>query len=116
VDVAAEWDEVALLACLAGLLAGGAVWAIGGRIGNEHTPWGQPLGAGAREHSGSAPHRTQKFTRAPVGFSATRLAFELETDADEEQLAMRRRLTERYCVVYQTLASTPGLTTAITQA
>ena len=53
---------------------------------------------------------------APVGFSAIRLSFELETDADEEQLATLQRLTERYCVVYQTLASTPGLTTAITQA
>lgn len=53
---------------------------------------------------------------APVGFSAVRLSFELETDADEEQLATLQRLTERYCVVYQTLASAPGLTTAITQA
>jgi uncharacterized OsmC-like protein len=53
---------------------------------------------------------------APVGFSAIRLSFELEADADEEQLATLQRLTERYCVVYQTLASTPGLTTAITQA
>lgn len=53
---------------------------------------------------------------APVGFSAIRLSFELETDADEEQLATLQRLTERYCVVYQTLASAPGLTTAIAQA
>ncbi len=53
---------------------------------------------------------------APVGFSAIRLSFELETDADEDQLATLQRLTERYCVVYQTLASTPGLTTAITRA
>ncbi len=50
---------------------------------------------------------------APVGFSAIRLTFELEADADEEQLATLERLTERYCVVYQTLASTPVLTTAI---
>jgi uncharacterized OsmC-like protein len=53
---------------------------------------------------------------APVGFSAIRLSFELETNADEEQLATLQRLTERYCVVYQTLAHTPGLTTAVTQA
>ncbi len=53
---------------------------------------------------------------APVGFSAIRLSFVLETNADEEQLATLQRLTERYCVVYQTLASTPGLTTAITKA
>jgi uncharacterized OsmC-like protein len=41
---------------------------------------------------------------APVGFSAIRLAFELDTGASEEQLATLLRLTERYCVVYQTLA------------
>ncbi len=40
---------------------------------------------------------------APVGFRAIRLVFELEHDADEEQLATLLRLTERYCVVYQTL-------------
>ena len=41
---------------------------------------------------------------APVGFSAIRLAFDLDTEASEEQLATLLRLTERYCVVYQTLA------------
>ena len=49
---------------------------------------------------------------APVGFSAIRLSFELETDADEEQLATLKKLTERYCVVYQTLADGPALTTS----
>ena len=44
---------------------------------------------------------------APVGFTAIRLAFELDSDADEEQLATLLRLTERYCVVFQTLASPP---------
>jgi uncharacterized OsmC-like protein len=53
---------------------------------------------------------------APVGFSAIRLTFELETDADEEQLATLERLTERYCVVYQTLASSPTLTTVLARA
>jgi len=47
---------------------------------------------------------------APVGFKAIRLSFELETDADEEQLATLKKLTERYCVVYQTLAGAPALT------
>ena len=50
---------------------------------------------------------------APVGFSAIRLSFELNTDADEEQLETLRRLTERYCVVYQTLAGGPALSTSI---
>ncbi|MFO1047230.1 MAG: OsmC family protein [Geminicoccaceae bacterium] len=40
---------------------------------------------------------------APVGFRAIRLAFDLDTDAGEEQLASLLKLTERYCVVLQTL-------------
>jgi len=38
-----------------------------------------------------------------VGFQQIRLHFDLDTDASEEQLATLLRLTERYCVVYQTL-------------
>jgi uncharacterized OsmC-like protein len=38
-----------------------------------------------------------------VGFQRIRLHFDLDTDASEEQLATLMRLTERYCVVYQTL-------------
>lgn len=51
---------------------------------------------------------------APVGFSAVRLSFELDTDADEAQLETLKRLTERYCVVYQTLAGGPALSTSLT--
>jgi uncharacterized OsmC-like protein len=51
---------------------------------------------------------------APVGFSAIRLSFDLQTDADEEQLATLQRLTERYCVVLQTIARSPELTTYVT--
>jgi uncharacterized OsmC-like protein len=50
---------------------------------------------------------------APVGFSAIRLSFELDTDADEADLETLRRLTERYCVVYQTLANGPDLSTSL---
>ena len=46
---------------------------------------------------------------APVGFKAIRLSFELESDADDEQLAKLQELTERYCVVFQTLARSPEL-------
>ena len=53
---------------------------------------------------------------APVGFSAIRLSFELDTDAEEEQLATLLKLTERYCVVYQTLAATPTLSTTLATA
>jgi uncharacterized OsmC-like protein len=50
---------------------------------------------------------------APVGFRSIRLAFELETNADADQLATLQRLTERYCVVYQTLAGAPELSTSV---
>jgi len=40
----------------------------------------------------------------PVGFKEIRLNFDLDTDAGEDQLATLLRLTERYCVVYQTLS------------
>jgi uncharacterized OsmC-like protein len=46
---------------------------------------------------------------APVGFRSIRLAFVLDTDASEEQLASLRKLTERYCVVYQTLRQPPPI-------
>jgi uncharacterized OsmC-like protein len=53
---------------------------------------------------------------APVGFRSIRLAFELETDAGDDQLATLLRLTERYCVVLQTIAATPELTARISRA
>lgn len=46
---------------------------------------------------------------APVGFRDIRLRFDLDTDADEEQLATLIRLTERYCVVFQTIQNKPDL-------
>ena len=44
---------------------------------------------------------------APVGFETIKLHFDLDTDADEEQLATLIKLTERYCVIYQTLNKPP---------
>ena len=49
---------------------------------------------------------------APVGFREIRLEFDLESNATEEELATLLRLTERYCVVYQTLTNPPRLTIA----
>ncbi len=46
---------------------------------------------------------------APVGLQNIRLKFALDTDASEEQIANLLRLTERYCVVFQTLAHPPSL-------
>ena len=50
---------------------------------------------------------------APVGFGAIRLRFELDTDATPEQLATLLKLTERYCVVLQTLRGSPPVTTTM---
>ena len=46
---------------------------------------------------------------AAVGFREIRLRFELESEAGDDELATLERLTERYCVVFQTLASPPAL-------
>jgi uncharacterized OsmC-like protein len=51
---------------------------------------------------------------APVGFRAIRLQFDLDTGATAEQVDKLLALTERYCVVYQTLAATPALTVTST--
>jgi uncharacterized OsmC-like protein len=49
---------------------------------------------------------------APVGFSSIRLTIDLDADAAPEALAKLLQLTERYCVVYQTLARSPALAVA----
>ena len=53
---------------------------------------------------------------APVGFRDIRLAFDLDTDAEPEQLASLLKLTERYCVVLQTLRNAPATSARIEQA
>jgi uncharacterized OsmC-like protein len=50
---------------------------------------------------------------APVGFREIRMSFDLDTDANPEQLQTLHRLTERYCVVFQTLQSSPSLSVNI---
>jgi uncharacterized OsmC-like protein len=52
---------------------------------------------------------------APVGFRDIRLTFDLQTGASEEQIATLMRLTERYCVVYQTLRNPPPLDVSYTR-
>ena len=53
---------------------------------------------------------------APVGFRAIRLAFALDTDAPQDKLDQLLKLTERYCVVFQTLNHKPELSVAATTA
>ncbi len=49
----------------------------------------------------------------PVGFRSIRLMFEIDADATEEQLASLIKLTERYCVIYQTIKTPPATTATI---
>ena len=52
---------------------------------------------------------------APVGFRAIRLAFALDTDAPQDKLDQLLKLTERYCVVFQTLNHKPDLSVSTTR-
>lgn len=77
-----------------------------------------PLEAGAVHVEGDLDFRgTLAVDRdAPVGFREIRVRFELETDADAEQIDTLVRLTERFCVVYQTLVSSPAASVSWTYA
>jgi uncharacterized OsmC-like protein len=53
---------------------------------------------------------------APVGFKQIRLRFEVDTDAPQDKLDQLLKLTERYCVVYQTLKSGPPIEVGLQRA
>jgi uncharacterized OsmC-like protein len=53
---------------------------------------------------------------APVGFAQIRLRFDLDTDAGQDQLDQLLKLTERYCVVYQTIKSGPPVEVKLNRA
>jgi uncharacterized OsmC-like protein len=53
---------------------------------------------------------------APVGFAQIRLRFDLDTDAPQEQLDQLLKLTERYCVVYQTIKAGPPVEVTMARA
>ena len=50
---------------------------------------------------------------APVGFAEIRLRFEVETDAPQDKLDLLLKLTERYCVVYQTIKNGPKVSVSM---
>ncbi len=50
---------------------------------------------------------------APVGFAEIRLRFDVETDAPQDKLDLLLKLTERYCVVYQTIKNGPKVSVAL---
>ena len=90
----------ALVAC-AGVTLGAVATAIGVRIDE-----GTVRAEGDLDFRGTLG--VSKET--PVGFQNIRLKFDLKTNASDEQLSTLIRLTERYCVVYQTLSHSPAMT------
>ncbi len=99
-----------LLACSGDMLLQALVACAGVTMRSVATALGLDL-SGTVHAEGDLDFRgTMSVDReAPVGFTAIRLSFDLDTDADEEQLETLMRLTERYCVVFQTLAGSPTL-------
>jgi len=79
------------------------------------TALGIPLKAGVVRAEGDLDFRgTLGVAKdAPVGFREIRLTFELDTQATQEQIDSLIKLTERYCVIFQTLAKPPKLGLAI---
>lgn len=77
-----------------------------------------PLRSGTVEAEGDLDFRGTLGVdkEAPVGFKAIRLRFSVDTDAPQEKLDQLLKLTERYCVVYQTLARGPALETRLARA
>jgi len=77
-----------------------------------------PLRAGTVRVEGDLDFRgTLGVARdAPVGFSRIKLSFELDTDAPQDKLDALLRLTERYCVVLQTLKTAPEFETRMSRA
>ena len=75
------------------------------------TSLGIPIAGGRVHAEGDLDFRgTLAVDRdAPVGFKAIRLRFDLETTAGDEELETLLKLTERYCVVFQTLRTPPEL-------
>lgn len=101
-----------LAACSGDMLLEALVACAGVTLTAVATSMGLVIGGGSVRAEGDLDFRgTLGIDKeAPVGFRSIRLAFELETDAPAEQVAKLLELTERYCVVYQTLRRAPELT------
>ncbi len=98
-------------ACSADMLLQALVACAGVTLGAVATSMGIAIRTGRISASGEVDFRgTLGVSReAPVGFKSIALSFDLDTDASPETLAKLLELTERYCVVYQTLKHPPQL-------
>jgi uncharacterized OsmC-like protein len=95
-----------MLACSGDMLLQALVACAGVTLRAVATATGIPVRGGSVRAEGDLDFRgTLGVDRdAPVGFKNIRLTFDLDSEASPEQIATLRKLTERYCVVYQTLA------------
>jgi len=99
------------IACSADMLLEALVGCAGVTLSAVATALGIPLRNATIRAEGDLDFRgTLGVSKdMPVGFKQIRLQFDLDTDASEEQRANLIRLTERYCVVYQTLNQPPNI-------
>ena len=105
-----------LLACSGDLLLQALVACAGVTLRAVATALAIPIRGGAVHAEGDPDFRgTLGVAKdAPVGFQTIRLRFTLDTDASAEQLATLEKLTERYCVVLQTLRTSPTVSVQTT--
>ncbi|HZS70169.1 MAG TPA: OsmC family protein [Burkholderiales bacterium] len=97
-------------ACSGDMLLEALVACAGVTLGAVATAIGVKVKAGSVHAEGDLDFRgTLGVAKdAPVGFKTIRLRFELDTDATEDQVATLLKLTERYCVVAQSLRQPPA--------
>jgi uncharacterized OsmC-like protein len=103
------------LACSGELLLQALVGCAGVTMAAVALAMGIPLRSGRIKASGrwDARGTLAISPEAPVGLQAIHLVFEVDTDTPAEQLNKLLELTERYCVVMQTLRHAPGMTSAV---
>jgi uncharacterized OsmC-like protein len=102
------------LACSGDMLLQALVACAGTTIRSVATAMGIAVGGSVHAEGDLDWRGTLGVDRdARVGFRAIRLRFEIETDASEEEVEKLLSKTERYCVVFQTLASSPALSVSL---
>jgi uncharacterized OsmC-like protein len=100
-----------VLLCSGDMLLQALAACAGVTLGAVASSLGIPINGGTVHVEGDLDFRgTLAVSKeVPVGFTAIRLEFALDGDATDDQLATLTHLTERYCVVYQTLSTPPSL-------
>ena len=103
------------LACSGDMLLQALTGCAGVTLGSVSTALGVTINKCTIKAEGELDYRgTMAVSKeVPVGFRSIRLIFEIECDADDEKIQSLIKLTERYCVVYQTIVSSTEVITKI---